>query len=1554
MVAQLCSVIVCAFDDESSQYPAVERCISGIASSTSLYLYISAVQVGDVICVVDTENCGQGWEWDGKTLTLGENYNGAPLEALHDLHLCAYGEVTVCGQDGPAIKAGGSVYISASDDGQHITAIGDSGFPAVQATETVRVNGMAPFTAIGGEGAAALDCSAFEDNYYNSGQHYSFEKEIFAGTSESDATLVESWTDEAYLDVRAPVLSVIFDPNGGELASGESTHTITKTFWHHGMTSDEIPQVSREGHALIGWCKQQNGQWSSSYFKDTDSLKCPNDEYYYAYKNELTWYAIWQKIPESDYVWLDCNELTSLGSSYGYLPRAMVELQDGELAMPSIAPFWAKTATVPKQTLVNGATPDYFWSGRTYAFTSGETLYAGIPGNKYDGGRHYVAYGNGQTTDTGDDRVMPFVSWTSQGDLVTYTTVAEISEAYFADDSTVALDFNTNPDGSGIASYYMEDDVYLQWTSASVGSVIARSVIDDLTWDGRYGAVYSQEKFDIHNANGLPARLGYEFLGWTDDAGASAGGKEKIDPLEELPVPDARGRYTVYPLYRPYIITVVDEDRVKEYEATKEFKAWSEYSTSNVFRGWLDEDGNWVQPGRYYATKDITITSQFYEVSNLTTDYAFIYSASNNGPVCELVREDGNADGFITLKLPLIGAEQLWKYENGLYDGGATITIPSGTKIRPLNIADRIPNGQLFYGNGGTFAIGDGAAPSSAAVFYTKSSYTTMMVFPDERKFETTPEGSGFRGWIRSADFAGNEKVYKGGETYDTEQVNGPFYAVWDYADTAYVILKDGDNQTSIRATIGGEVTLPAPSKLGYRFLGWSDGSTTWAGGSKYSVASASASLTAEWEERTMLEIDGVEYDPSLKYDNGVPFEGAHNDPASGWIWADHNLTLYDYHGGAIYLPYAEGVVSHVAFFGENEIIGTDGEVALSCPSYLSLGEVGTDRDVSYSLQIVGGKGCPGISSYNFQLYTGSTASVKILGGNSAPAVHTTLSFYAGGKNVTMIGGGVPAFASEERHAFYLDISSVHWFYGSSKVDAEELTKNSYYSDINAEYLHTEPHYYTLLLDSGEGKLHGRSLNSFAVAKGERFLLENQGKPFRFGYIFDGWSTTKDGSGDYYDELIWPNENTVLYAQWRAKPAKKTITLRVDSYYGTFADGSTEKVIGLPESGTITPETPIITRNGMTACGWFSSDENGQYHGYPVGLPLDVSFFKDGTILRAEAGKTGTHRLFISYNGHAEDGSNYIWWDYYYDSAEAPLYSIQSSFGYILDCYNTKPDGSGMEYNVGGTYTFGDEETTAVLYAQWKEPYIYTTHTDNENLYIFTNDNRDIFQPKGRNWMSNPYWQTDDGRLYFALDRCDFPAGTRLTAVDYGGGYAGVRLDGNGADQRRKSIASTDGDYEMREIYLKLPVNRFSREGYTLIGWNSQADGGGSFYPLDYRAKVGELVYDDEDGWYHWVYDDALLAMLPSVFYAQWEKNPAAEIDIPGDMLELAQVNDDVRIFVAIYYTDGKLWDIVCVDAAEPVLRIDSPPGDQMTYQVFCLDGASVPMCNSERGRLRD
>ena len=103
---------------------------------------------------------------------------------------------------------------------------------------------------------------------------------------------------------------------------------------------------------------------------------------------------------------------------------------------------------------------------------------------------------------------------------------------------------------------------------------------------------------------------------------------------------------------------------------------------------------------------------------------------------------------------------------------------------------------------------------------------------------------------------------------------------------------------------------------------------------------------------------------------------------------------------------------------------------------------------------------------------------------------------------------------------------------------------------------------------------------------------------------------------------------------------------------------------------------------------------------------------------------------------------------------------------------------------------------------------------------------------------------------------------------------------------------------------------------------------------------------------YHWKYDDALLAALPSVLYAQWEKNPVAEIDIPKDMLEITQVNDDVRIFVAIYYTDGKLWDIVCVDAGEPVFRVDSLPSGQMTYQVFCVNRTSVPMYNSERGLL--
>ena len=62
--------------------------------------------------------------------------------------------------------------------------------------------------------------------------------------------------------------------------------------------------------------------------------------------------------------------------------------------------------------------------------------------------------------------------------------------------------------------------------------------------------------------------------------------------------------------------------------------------------------------------------------------------------------------------------------------------------------------------------------------------------------------------------------------------------------------IADGNDITSVTATQGEKITLITPTRDGYKFLGWSDGTNTYAAGAEYTVT-GNITLTAQWESAT-------------------------------------------------------------------------------------------------------------------------------------------------------------------------------------------------------------------------------------------------------------------------------------------------------------------------------------------------------------------------------------------------------------------------------------------------------------------------------------------------------------------------------------------------------------------------------------------------------------------------------------------------------------------------------------------------------------------------------
>jgi len=110
-----------------------------------------------------------------------------------------------------------------------------------------------------------------------------------------------------------------------------------------------------------------------------------------------------------------------------------------------------------------------------------------------------------------------------------------------------------------------------------------------------------------------------------------------------------------------------------------------------------------------------------------------------------------------------------------------------------------------------------------------------------------------------------------------------------------------------------------------------------------------------------------------------------------------------------------------------------------------------------------------------------------------------------------------------------------------------------------------------------------------AVIKGGSYVLRNN--PFtRPGYLFTGWNTRADGSGNAgkAGKLVTPNNNQVLYAQWsKSMPATVTVT-----YKSNYIGGPSDVIDTVITGSSFTIRTAIpFTRPGYKFVGWSTSPD---------------------------------------------------------------------------------------------------------------------------------------------------------------------------------------------------------------------------------------------------------------------------------------------------------------------------------------------------------------------------
>ena len=371
-------------------------------------------------------------------------------------------------------------------------------------------------------------------------------------------------------------------------------------------------------------------------------------------------------------------------------------------------------------------------------------------------------------------------------------------------------------------------------------------------------------------------------------------------------------------------------------------------------------------------------------------------------------------------------------------------------------------------------------------------------------------------------------------------------------------------------------------------------------------------------------------------------------------------------------------------------------------------------------------------------------------------------------------------------------------------------------------------------------------------------------------HVFVGWNTSPSGTGVWYS-----SEQTVripgtihLYAQWREVP-HRYLCLDANGT-GIFGEDSAQ-YIPLEEFPTTYRLPELPDSPGRIPVGW--STVSAHYAGnqekelsYAPGTELRLTenttlyawylpstIFDYPSILTIYNGNGGANAVGSTVKENASSWGNLT------------LYGVDafSKEGAYLSGWNTSPDGTGTGYELYQELPLSEYEgKTLRLYARWSQGsgkyLLYSgnggTTADGKTYYIQSVDSYGDVTLAGPDTFSRPGWEfigwkDADGNWYYENETYSFGEQPTLTAQ---WGYARITYHGNGGLSRWYN-RETQVQYVTDSYTSFLPDSAFIKDGYVFVGWNTEADGSGIWYPAS--GKIGKLGILD--------------------LYAQWEKVPA-------------------------------------------------------------------------------
>lgn len=233
----------------------------------------------------------------------------------------------------------------------------------------------------------------------------------------------------------------------------------------------------------------------------------------------------------------------------------------------------------------------------------------------------------------------------------------------------------------------------------------------------------------------------------------------------------------------------------------------------------------------------------------------------------------------------------------------------------------------------------------------------------------------------------------------------------------------------------------------------------------------------------------------------------------------------------------------------------------------------------------------------------------------------------------------------------------------------------------------------------GNGNTSGTVPAQASYASGAQVTIAgNTGSLQKTGYVFAGWNTAADGSGTVYQAaavLTVANADVTLYAVWNS-------LARVTYHGNNNTSGEVpvdSTVYKAGDTVTLLANSGLLARTGFEFIGWnTAADGSGTF----LAAGATTTMPAEGLVFYARWRSTTKYN--VTFLGNGSDGGAV---PTALSHMEGETVTVPGNTGGLTNAgktffgWNTKADGSGLEYTPAETFIMGAADVS--LYAQWQE-----------------------------------------------------------------------------------------------------------------------------------------------------------------------------------------------------------------------------------------------------------